>query len=94
MAFWLNPTSVKSRSLSESIEYSLVRATDVTLEIFDVRGRLVSTDRLGLRPAGVQRVGVESLGNASGVYLYRLRLVDPADGSEQRSSYGKLVLVR
>jgi len=63
---------------STTIRYSLPKAENVTLQVFDVGGRLVRTLVRGVKkPAGafeVQWNGTDAAGRpvASGVYFYRL----------------------
>ena len=47
-----------------------------------------------LQGAGLHEVSFDGRGRSAGVYLYRLRLVDPATGGEQLSGYGKMVLLK
>jgi hypothetical protein len=56
-----------------TIKFSLPQTIDVTLEVFDVLGRLVATQNLGVRPAGDQEIAFNASKLASGVYNYRLR---------------------
>ncbi len=60
-----------------TIRYELSRPSEVQLEVFDIRGRLVQTLARGRRDAGVHNLqwsGVDALGRpvASGTYIYRL----------------------
>ncbi len=75
-----------------TIRYALPRAGDVSLRVFDLRGRLVRTLVDGHQPAGDHTVrwdGRTSAGGAaaSGVYLYRLQT-----GEESRQR--RMTLVR
>jgi flagellar hook assembly protein FlgD len=75
-----------------TIAYRLNEPGPVSLEVFDVTGRLVSTLREGREEPGFHRVcwnGADRSGRAlpSGVYLYRLRT---AAGEQSR----KLLLER
>ncbi len=55
-----------------TIAYSLPRDTQVRLQVFDVRGRLVRTLAEGAQPAGSHTVLFDGTGLASGTYFYRL----------------------
>jgi subtilisin family serine protease len=55
-----------------TLRYSLPRAADVRLEVFDVLGRRVATPAAGYQAAGKHEVRWEARGLASGVYIARL----------------------
>lgn len=80
-------------SASPTIQYSLPQAGDVTLDLYDVSGRLVERRGLGRQEPGVWETSIDGLGKSSGVYFYRLNLHDPASGSIRSSMQGKMVLV-
>ncbi|MGH2570545.1 MAG: T9SS type A sorting domain-containing protein, partial [bacterium] len=61
--------------------WTLPAAGDVTLSLFDVRGRRVASRRFGHLPAGTARASLASLAPselASGVYVLELRRGDGA----------------
>ena len=60
-----------SRDRAE-IRYSLAKAMDVRLELYDGAGRLVKVLDAGMRQAGEQSVVVDVHELASGLYHYRL----------------------
>jgi hypothetical protein len=64
-----------SRDRAE-IRYSLAKATDIRLELYDGAGRLVKVLDAGMHQAGEQRVTVDVHGLASGLYHYRLTSAD------------------
>jgi hypothetical protein len=67
----------------------------VTLEVFDVRGRLVERRELGNMGEGDASVPLFSTNDpAAGMYLYRLQFVDPATGSVRGSLTGKTMLMK
>ena len=68
---------------STKIRYALDRAADVTLLVYDVTGREVRTDRLGVRSAGEHTLDFRAQDLASGAYFYRI-LVDGV-ASESKS---------
>jgi hypothetical protein len=55
-----------------TINYSLGGADNVTLSVYDLSGRLVSTLVDGYRNAGTHAVSFDATGLTSGVYVYRL----------------------
>ena len=54
------------------IVYSIPRAEQVSLGLYDVQGRQVQSLVSGRQPAGRYRVDLGARGRASGVYFYRL----------------------
>ncbi len=56
-----------------TIGYALPKGADVSLELFDVRGRRVATLAQGARPAGVHVATWDAAGAAPGVYFVQLR---------------------
>jgi subtilisin family serine protease len=71
---------------STFIDYMIPRSTYVTLEVFDLLGKLVRTLVSGEQGFGPHSVSFDGAGLASGVYFYRLR----ADG---KALAKKLVLL-
>ncbi len=66
---------------STTIAFTVPRDAEVSLRVFDVRGRLVRTLVDGVRPAGQHTVDWDGrddrgAGAASGVYLYQLQVGD------------------
>ncbi len=57
---------------STTISYTLDATTNVTLEVFDMMGRKVSTLVQGRQTAGEQTINFDASALASGVYVYRL----------------------
>jgi hypothetical protein len=70
-----------------TIAFGLPSAGDVTLEVFDVQGRIVRTLTHGILQAGNYRVEFDGNRIGSGVYFYRLR----ASGE---TLLGKMMLIR
>jgi hypothetical protein len=66
----------------------------VTLEVFDVGGRLVERRDLGLQHAGVREASLDGRGHGAGVYLYRIKALDPANGTLRAALNGKAVLLK
>jgi hypothetical protein len=64
---------------STTIAYDLREATDVTLNVFDVLGRHVSTLVNGYQAAGRYSLAFEANGLPSGVYFYRLETAQFTD---------------
>lgn len=77
-----------------TIRYVLTEPGHVTLEVFDVQGRLVVRDALGAQTAGVQVARFAGSGRNAGVYFYKLKVADREGGAERASYTGRLTLVR
>lgn len=56
-----------------TIKFSMPQTNEVTLEVFDVLGRLVALQNLGIQQIGNREVAFNASNLASGVYNYRLR---------------------
>ncbi len=61
-----------------TIGFSLTSAWHVTIEIYDVYGRLIELLAMEFYPAGTHFINWDASGNAGGIYFYRLR-----SGNEQ-----------
>ncbi|MBI5837863.1 MAG: T9SS type A sorting domain-containing protein [Candidatus Eisenbacteria bacterium] len=79
---------------STSIRYRLASAGQVTVEVFDIAGRRVSTRLLGVQKAGSYSVPFERAPEGAGVYMYRVRVTDPGTGALLSSASGKMTLLR
>jgi len=67
----------------------------VTIEVYDVRGRLVERRELGNLEQGEANVPLFAKEDpAAGVYLYRVQFVDPATGHVRGSLTGKTMLMK
>ena len=77
-----------------TIRFSLPEASVVSFEVFDVAGRLVAGRDLGLMPAGERDVFFDGRGRPAGMYLYRLKMRDPASGSLRASLQGKMLITK
>ncbi|MFN8177858.1 MAG: T9SS type A sorting domain-containing protein [bacterium] len=81
-------------SAQPTIQYALPQPGQVSLELYDVSGRLVASRGLGLHSPGTWETSVDGAGMAAGVYFYRLRLTDPESGSTRATLQGKIVLMK
>jgi len=91
-AYSLAQNSPNPFNPSTTISYTLAEAGQVSLAVYDLRGRLVKTLAEGLVDAGTHHVqwnGTDSRGRvlASGVYFYRLK-------AESYSQVRKMVLLK
>ncbi len=85
--FALHGASPNPFNPTTTFSFTLPEATDVTLTVYDVSGRQVSTLVDGQRNAGVHEAVFDGAGLASGVYLYHL-----STGEYQAT--GKMVLMK
>ncbi len=85
--------SVDNPSRDPRISFALPHENLVNLEVYDVRGRLVSRRALGTQQAGEFPLFGDRRPEA-GVYLYRLQLVDPATGQARTTLQGKTLLLK
>lgn len=70
------------------VRFTLDRSADVTVEVFDVLGRLVQTIDGGIQIAGTRAITVDTAGLSTGAYIYRVRLDDGA------AVTGRMMVVR
>jgi hypothetical protein len=75
-----------------SIYFTLPREADVSLDVYDLAGRRVTSRAYGAQSAGTQHVVFAADGMRSGLYLYRLRLRE--DDGRQRMLSGRMLLTR
>jgi hypothetical protein len=64
---------------STTIRFSLPQTSDVTLEVFNVLGQLVATQKLGEQQPGVRSVQFNASSLATGMYTYRLQMASTND---------------
>jgi len=91
--------AVRSRvfpSERPTVTYFLPGQRDVSLRVFDLRGREVAARQLGVVASGEHTVhlfdgGVEQ---PAGMYLYRLDLRDPGTGALTNALTGRSILVK
>ena len=76
--------------VTPSIRYSLAQAGDVTLDVFDVKGRLVATRFLGMQNPGEQMTFVYRQGWSSGVYAFRITQTTPGTNGVAKKTMGTL----
>jgi hypothetical protein len=76
-----------------TLRYSMPSASAVSLEVFDVGGRLVHQRALGVLPAGETETDFDGSTLSAGLYYYRLRMTDPQSGSVRSTLTGHVVLV-
>ena len=80
--------------LTTMIRYALDAPAEVTLEVFDLQGRLVASRALGLHAPGPQQYAFTQPGLGTGVYLYRLKSVNPVTRATRTSGSGKMMFLK
>ncbi len=76
------------------IRYYLPERNRVTFEVYDLRGRLVERRQLGTVEGGERQLSLfGERRQASGVYLYRLRIEDPVSGRLRGTLTGKTLVI-
>jgi hypothetical protein len=68
-------------------------ASDVSLEVYDLSGRRLRSQHLGMQSAGEQRAVVNRERLRPGLYVYRLRFTAPGGGAQRALLSGKMMLV-
>lgn len=76
-----------------TIEYTLEQGGAVSLEVYDVQGRLVERRSLGVRPAGGGQVEFDGGGRTAGIYLYRVQVADPTTGALRSVGGGRMIIL-
>jgi hypothetical protein len=74
---------------STTIKFQMPQTAQVSLEVFDVLGRLVSSQALGVREVGSHTVQFDGANLASGTYFYQLRME-----SNRTTTPGKMLLLK
>ncbi len=76
-----------------SVHFTLARPSGVTLQVYDLVGRLVASRDYGRLPAGPSHVIFGAQGMKSGLYAYRLRIAEEGGGPATALA-GKMIVVR
>jgi hypothetical protein len=86
--------SYPNPSSGPRIQYRLPESSRVTLEVFDLQGRVIERRVVGVQSAGLREIPFEGEGHTAGVYPYRLLLEDPQSGARRAMLTGKVVLLK
>jgi hypothetical protein len=78
---------------SATVRVQLAQASRIVLETYDVTGRKVMEQNLGVRAAGADQIIVPRA-DGPGLLFYRLRVSDPVSGAERTTLSGKLTFVQ
>ncbi len=76
-----------------SVYFTLERPADVRLEVFDLLGRQVASRDYGRQPAGSSHVIFRAEGLKSGLYGYRLRVIEDGGGPATTMA-GRMLITR
>ncbi len=81
-------------SAAPNIRFALPRPSDVTLQLFDVSGRLLLGMNAGRLETGEQGLDLPPNELSDGLYLYRLTFRDPGSGAVTATLPGRLMLMK
>ena len=73
-----------------SIRYALPATGEVSIQVYDLLGRLVADLAPGVQPAGTHEMRFDASGFASGLYFYRVQ----TDGAAGAGKIGRMVLLK
>ena len=76
------------------IRYAMPVWGNVSLEVYDILGRLVSKRTLGLQPPGLHDAAMGREGLSTSMYLVRVRITDPVTGALTKSLAGKVMFLK
>ena len=76
-----------------SVWFTLARPGTVRLEVFDLQGRLVTSRDFGHQPVGTSHVIFKATGMKSGLYAYRLRIIEDGGGTTATTA-SRMLLTR
>ena len=77
-----------------AISYELRAASFVTLKIYNIYGKLVTTLVNGLREAGMHQVTFDGSGLPSGLYFYRLTAQSTEESHATYTEAKRMVLIK
>ena len=77
-----------------SIEYSIPAPGEVTLVVYDVLGRAVSTLVKGVQSEGKHTIRFSAADLPSGIYAYRVEFIPRSGAGVAQSETKRMVLVR
>lgn len=79
-------------AILQTLRYALEKPGVVELDVFDVSGRLIEHRSLGAQAAGVREFQYDGHTLADGLYLYRIKVSDPVDGSLRSTLPGRMIV--
>jgi len=81
-------------SAAPVLRFALDAPSRVTLQLFDVSGRLLLERDAGRFEVGEQGIEIPAAGFSTGLYLYRLKFMDPETGAVKASVPGRVMLMK
>jgi hypothetical protein len=93
-AFALMGTYPNPARHASTVRFAMAEAGDVTIEVFDLQGRMVASRALGAIAAGMREAALPTVGQGNGVYMYRLRVVDHMSGAKKAELSGKMMVLQ
>ena len=79
---------------STLIRFALERPSRVSIEVFDLAGRKVSSHDFGLQAERVGQLPFSQTGLKAGLYLYRVKAVEPSTGKVSATGSGKMMVLQ
>jgi Secretion system C-terminal sorting domain len=76
------------------IHFTMARPGDVALDVYDVQGRLVESRALGTLQSGERSITFDRQGLKTGVYLYRLKMMDHSTRTLMATLSGNMLVIR
>jgi hypothetical protein len=76
------------------VRYTLAAPADVTLEVYDLQGRLVAQREIGMQTAGVQQTPFSPGNLGAGLYLYRVKLTHPTQRTSTGTLNGRMMVLK
>ncbi len=77
-----------------TIKYLLPEVSNVTVEVYNVLGQLVSRQLFGMQGPGEASATFNAERLSSGMYMYRVRMSAPGSDVERASFTGKMILLK
>jgi hypothetical protein len=77
---------------STTIKYQLAQASNVTVEVYNVLGQLVSRQLIGMQGPGEAAAKISAANLSSGMYVYRIYVSAPGTNTQRAAFTGKMIL--
>jgi hypothetical protein len=93
-AYWLSQNYPNPFNPITKINYQLPKTSNVELSIYNLLGQKVATLVSGKQNAGSHQVEWDASHFASGIYYYRIQVVDPARRTGEFQDVKKMIPLR
>ncbi|HOZ22026.1 MAG TPA: T9SS type A sorting domain-containing protein [bacterium] len=77
-----------------TIQYAMPEDAVVTLQVYDLLGRMVAEMALGRQSAGIREISFDAARISSGVYFYRLEMVSVKAKKTVRTGVQKMLVIK